>query len=149
MDFKNEEISNVLLVTHFDKDEKRIIMQDEFTKTKISQKEKGFSLVYIDTLKELIGVLDSAKEVFILIDLLTESMDKEYKLSLSYKDLMKSYKVSKYQATKIITTLKKYDVIRGSRGKYISNPFIIVPKGLDDIDVARFQYEWRTNANSL
>lgn len=135
-------ISEVKLVTHWDKENKVIVMQDEYVKTRVNLKEKGYNLVYLDNLRDLVSYLSTTKEVFAVIDLLKEEVNKNYTLEIDYKKCMKIYNMSKYQANHFLATLKKCDVIRGSRGKYLVNPYYIVPSNIDDSVVANMQVKW-------
>lgn len=137
-----ENYTNHTLITTINPINNEIIKQDKYTKTSINQKAKGYSLVYLDNLREIFLYLKNVKEVYILLDLLEVETSKDYSLDISYKDLMRAYKMTRNASQEFITVLKKYGVIRGSRGKYRVNPYYVVPKGISDLIVAKYQRRW-------
>ena len=130
------------LVSSYDKKLGRIITQDRYTRRRISQKEKGYKLVYTDNLKQLFLAFTTPLECAITMDILSE-LTNSYRLDLNYTRLIEEYGLSKYQASKLISTLKKENVLKGGRGKYVVNPFYIVPSRMDDEEVTKSQARWR------
>jgi len=68
-------------------------------------------------------------------------------LNLTYKILMDEFDVSDKKAKTFIKKMKDVGFLRGSRGIYITNPFIFVPYGMNDKSISEHQREWNTRLN--
>ena len=140
----NSNVVNHKLVTYVDPETGLHVKQDTWQtkERKINHKFPGYNLVYVDRLKEYLLNFDSTKAVFVILDLLSNEVSKDFMLKVDYKFIMRLYQYGESSAKKIIKTMKDIDMIRGSRGVYKVNPFLIIPKGGSDSLVTREQDEW-------
>lgn len=140
----NSKIVNHKLVTYVDPETGLHIKQDTWQtkETKINNKFPGYNLVYVDRLKEYLLNFDSTKAVFVVLDLLSNEVSKDFYLKVDYKFIMRLYQYGETSAKKIVKIMKDTDMIRGSRGVYKVNPFLIIPRGVSDSLVTREQDEW-------
>ena len=140
----NSEIVNHKLVTYVDPETGLHVKQDTWQtkERKINNKFPGYNLVYVDRLKEYLLNFDSTKAVFVVLDLLSNEVSRDFCLKVDYKFIMRLYQYGETSAKKIVKTMKEADIIRGSRGVYKVNPFLIIPKGVSDSLVTREQDEW-------
>ena len=140
----NSKIVNHKLVTYVDPETGLHIKQDTWQtkETKINNKFPGYNLVYVDRLKEYLLNFDSTKAVFVVLDLLSNEVSKDFYLKVDYKFIMRLYQYGETSAKKIVKIMKDTDMIRGSRGVYKVNPFLIIPRGVADSLVTREQDEW-------
>lgn len=136
-----EIITNHTLISEVDKISGNIIQQDEFIHKKIPQKARGFRLIYTDGLELLLNNFNSS-ETLIILDLFCKKLTKKYILRLTYKSLIKDYGINKTKATSIITRLKTLDFLRGNRGRYEANPYLVVPVKCPDRVTAIAQARW-------
>lgn len=145
-----EIVKNHKMITHVDPKTGEHIIQDEWVTTKKQKlnKEKGFNLVYIFYLKDVLLEFDSAKAIYCVLDILSEIVKTDFTLELTYKDIMKIYNYEEAQAKRIMAKLKKTGVIKGSRGIYDVNPFLVIPKNSNDSLVTKKQNSWHSiNSN--
>ena len=130
------------LVSRFDAETNEMIAQDEFIVRSKNLKAPGYHLVYMQELKETLLMCKSVTQVYIILDILTEKIDKEFKLELTYQDLAKEYNVSLSTATNILAIMKQSCIIKGSNGVYDVNPFLVIPKRVRDDVVTFKQARW-------
>ena len=130
------------LVSRFDAETNEMIAQDEFIIRSKNLKAPGYQLVYMQELKETLLMCKSVTQVYIILDILTEKIDKEFKLELTYQDLAKEYNVSLSTATNILAIMKQSCIIKGSNGVYDVNPFLVIPKRVRDDVVTFKQARW-------
>ena len=137
-------VVNHKLVTYVDPETGLHVKQDTWQtkERKINNKFPGYNLVYVDRLKEYLLSFDSTKAVFVVLDLLSNEVSKDFCLKVDYKFIMRLYQYGETSAKKIIKTMKDIDMIRGSRGVYKVNPFLVIPRGVADSLVTREQDEW-------
>ena len=140
----NSEIVNHKLVTYVDPETGLHVKQDTWQtkERKINNKFPGYNLVYVDRLKEVLLYFPSVKACFVVLDLLSNEVSKDFTFKVDYKFIAKLYQYSEVNASRIIKTMKEADIIRGTRGVYKVNPFLIIPKGVSDSLVTREQDEW-------
>ena len=130
------------LVSRFDAETNEMIAQDEFIIRSKNLKAPGYQLVYMQELKETLLMCKSVTQVYIILDILTEKIDKEFKLELTYQDLAKEYNVSLSTATNILAIMKQSCIIKGSNGVYDVNPYLVIPKRVRDDVVTFKQARW-------
>ena len=130
------------LVSRFDAETNEMIAQDEFIVRSKNLKAPGYQLVYMQELKETLLMCKSVTQVYIILDILTEKIDKEFKLELTYQDLAKEYNVSLSTATNILAIMKQSCIIKGSNGVYDVNPYLVIPKRVRDDVVTFKQARW-------
>lgn len=137
-------VVNHRLVTYVDPETGLHVKQDTWQtkERKINNKFPGYNLVYVDRLKEYLVSFDSTKAVFVVLDLLSNEVSKDFVLKVDYKFIMRLYQYGETSAKKIVKTMKDTGMIRGSRGVYKVNPFLIIPRGVSDSLVTREQDEW-------
>ena len=137
-------VVNHRLVTYVDPETGLHIKQDTWQtkERKVNNKFPGYNLVYVDRLKEYLLSFDSTKAVFVILDLLSNEVSKDFYLKVDYRFIMRLYQYGETSAKKIIKTMKDIDMIRGSRGVYKVNPFLIIPRGVADSLVTREQDDW-------
>lgn len=137
-------VVNHRLVTYVDPETGLHVKQDTWqTKEKrINNKFPGYNLVYVDRLKEVLLYFPSVKACFVVLDLLSNEVSKDFTFKVDYKFIAQLYQYSEVNASRIIKTMKEADIIRGSRGVYKVNPFLIIPRGVSDSLVTREQDEW-------
>lgn len=141
---KKSEIINHKLVTYVDPETGLHIKQDTWQtkERKVNNKFPGYNLVYVDRLKEVLLYFPSVKACFAVLDLLSNEVSKDFIFKVDYKFIAKLYQYSEVNASRIIKLMKEADIIRGSRGVYKVNPFLIIPRGVADSLVTREQDEW-------
>lgn len=130
------------LVSRFDAETNEMIAQDEFKVRSKNLKAPGYQLVYMQELKETLLMCKSVTQVYIILDILAEKIDKEFKLELTYQDLAKEYNVSLSTATNILAIMKQSCIIKGSNGVYDVNPYLVIPKRVRDDVVTFKQARW-------
>lgn len=130
------------LVSRFDAETNEMIAQDEFIIRSKNLKAPGYQLVYMQELKETLLMCKSVTQVYIILDILTEKIDKNFKLELTYQDLAKEYNVSLSTATNILAIMKQSCIIKGSNGLYDVNPYLVIPKRVKDDIVTLKQAKW-------
>lgn len=137
-------VVNHKLVTYVDPETGLHVKQDTWQtkERKINNKFPGYNLVYVDRLKEYLLSFDSTKAVFVVLDLLSNEVSKDFCLKVDYRFIMRLYQYGETSAKKVIKTMKDIDMIRGSRGVYKVNPFLIIPRGVADSLVTREQDDW-------
>ena len=137
-------VVNHKLVTYVDPETGLHVKQDTWQtkERKINNKFPGYNLVYVDRLKEVLLYFPSVKACFVVLDLLSNEVSKDFTFKVDYKFIAKLYQYSEVNASRIIKTMKEADIIRGSRGVYKVNPFLIIPRGVADSLVTREQDEW-------
>lgn len=139
---KTMAIEQYKLVSRFDAETNEMIAQDEFIVRSKNLKAPGYQLVYMQELKETLLMCKSVTQVYIILDILTEKIDKEFKLELTYQDLAKEYNVSLSTATNILAIMKQSCIIKGSNGVYDVNPYLVIPKRVRDDVVTFKQARW-------
>ena len=87
----------------------------------------------------------SVTQVYIILDILTEKVTKDFKLELTYQELAKEYNVSLSTATNILAIMKQSCIIKGSNGLYDVNPYLVIPKRVKDDIVTLKQAKWGAN----
>ena len=130
------------LVSRFDAETNEMIAQDEFILRKKNTKAKGYQLVYMQELMETALLCKSVEQWYIIMDLLTNVVKLDFKLNIDYKELAKMYNISETSASRTIAIMKKNCIIKGNRGSYDVNPFLVIPKGTKDDVVALKQARW-------
>lgn len=137
-------VVNHKLVTYVDPETGLHVKQDTWQtkERKVNNKFPGYNLVYVDRLKEVLLYFPSVKACFVVLDLLSNEVSKDFTFKVDYKFIAKLYQYSEVNASRIIKTMKEVDIIRGSRGVYKVNPFLIIPRGVSDSLVTREQDEW-------
>lgn len=136
------QIKNHVLNTTFN-DKGEMICQDKWQEVSIQNKAKGYRLIYIDDLMEIILRCSSVENVYMLLDILVKMTKKDYSFNYTATQLQKVYKeVSVKTLARLITFMKTNDIIRGSRGKYKVNPYLVIPKFASDEVVAKAQQDW-------
>lgn len=140
----NSNVVNHKLVTYVDPETGLHVKQDTWQtkERKVNNKFPGYNLVYVDRLKEYLLSFDSTKAVFVVLDLLSNEVSKDFCLKVDYRFIMRLYQYGETSAKKVIKTMKEINMIRGSRGVYKVNPFLIIPRGVADSLVTREQDEW-------
>nr|DAR34958.1 MAG TPA: Firmicute plasmid replication protein (RepL) [Caudoviricetes sp.] len=137
-------VVNHKLVTYVDPETGLHVKQDTWQtkERKVNNKFPGYNLVYVDRLKEVLLYFPSVKACFAVLDLLSNEVSKDFTFKVDYKFIAQLYQYSEVNASRIIKLMKEADIIRGSRGVYKVNPFLIIPKGVSDSLVTREQDEW-------
>lgn len=130
------------LVSRFDAETNEMIAQDEFILRKKNMKAKGYRLVYMQELIETALLCKSIEQWYIIMDLLTNVVKLDFKLDIDYKELAKMYNISETSASRTIAIMKKNCIIKGNRGIYDVNPFLVIPKGAKDDIVTLKQIRW-------
>lgn len=130
------------LVSRFDAETNEMIAQDEFILRKKNMKAKGYNLVYMQELIETALLCKSIEQWYIVMDILTNVVKQDFKLNITYKEIAKTYNVSETIANRIIGFMKKGCIIKGNRGIYDVNPFLVIPKGAKDDIVTLKQIRW-------
>lgn len=130
------------LVSRFDTETNEMIAQDEFIIRSKNLKAPGYQLVYMQELKEILLMCKSVTQVYIILDILTEKVDKNFMLELTYQDLAKEYNVSLSTATNILAIMKQSCIIKGSNGVYDVNPYLVIPRRVKDDVVTFKQARW-------
>ena len=124
------------LVSRFDAETNEMIAQDEFIVRSKNLKAPGYQLVYMQELKETLLMCKSVTQVYIILDILTEAVTKDFTLEMTYQDLAKEYNVSLSTATNILAIMKQSCIIKGS------NPYLVIPKRVRDDVVTFKQARW-------
>ena len=81
------------LVSRFDAETNEMIAQDEFIVRSKNLKAPGYQLVYMQELKETLLICKSVTQVYIILDILTEAVTKDFTLEMTYQELSKTYNV--------------------------------------------------------
>lgn len=131
--------------TIIDNESNQLIYQDLWKKKIMNQKEKGYRLVYIQNIMEVMLMINSTKDSYILLDILSNRLKNSYEVLIDYKEISKYYNISNSRGRKFITKMKSLDLLRGDRGKYIANPYLVIPYGMSDKEVTINQIKWSNN----
>ena len=130
------------LVSRFDAETNEMIAQDEFIIRSKNLKAPGYQLVYMQELKETLLMCKSVTQVYIILDILTEAVTKDFTLEMTYQELAKTYNVSISTATNILAMMKQACIIKGSNGLYNVNPYLVIPSRVKDDVVTFKQARW-------
>lgn len=135
---------NHVLRTYVDPNTGEVIKQDEFVKIVGKRKLNGFRLVYLDNILSLLTKFNTIREAYIGIDIIGKvSMSNNYEVTFNIDELAKYYQVKPWVTKRVLATLKANDVLEGGRGKYMYNPFFIIPRYMSDDMVGAMQNRWK------
>ena len=124
-----KEYTNHVLRTYVDPETGEIIKQDEFVEVSKGKKLKGFRLTYMNNLIALASRFNNTSEFVIGAHILCDMPTKmSYEIKLD-----------------VIKSLRECQAIVGSRGEYLVNPFLVVPKYMPDDLVLFAQQQWKLN----
>lgn len=138
-----EEKETHILNTFVDEETNKIVKQDKWIGRSVNQKKSGYNLVYMDNLIDIIRYFTKA-QIEIVLDCLTEHIyPKDFTLDfVSYKALAKEYSMSESSARKLITAMRKADVVRKTSKGYLVNPYLVLPRKMSDERITMFQIDW-------
>lgn len=135
---------NHVLRTYVDANTGEVIKQDEFVKIVGKRKLNGFRLVYLDNVLSLLTKFNTIREAYIGIDIISRvSMGNNYEVVFNINEVAKYYGVKSWVARRVLATLKNEGVLMGCRGKYMYNPFFIIPRYMSDDMVGAMQNRWK------
>lgn len=130
------------LITRFDPKTNEMVTQDEFILRRKNMKAKGYNLVYMQELMETALLCKSIEQWYIVMDILTNVVKSDFRLKITYSEISKIYHISETSASRVIAFMKKACIIKGNRGDYEVNPFLVIPKGTSDSVVTAKQNKW-------
>ena len=141
-----KEYTNHVLRTYVDPETGEIIKQDEFVEVSKGKKLKGFRLTYMNNLIALASRFNNTSEFVIGAHILCDMPTKmSYEIKLDVKSLALQYRVKPWVIKRVIKSLKNCQAIVGSRGEYLVNPFLVVPRYMPDDLVLFAQQQWKLN----
>ncbi len=132
-------ISNHKLDTAYDNNGNRIY-SDKWKETIVTESKGGWRKYYMSGL-DIFEVCISRLENQMARHLI-ESTRKGFILNITIKDLQNKFDISDKKAKTFIKKMRDIDYIRGSRGIYMTNPFMFIPYGMSDKDIAMAQNAW-------
>ena len=77
-----------------------------------------------------------------MLRLMIEKTKRGFVLQLSNSDIEKEFSISDKKVKTFIKKMKDANFIRGSRGVYITNPFMFIPHGMNDAEISTAQESW-------
>ena len=132
-----------LLESRIDPKTGDIILQDRYKKEEDEKAkyQKGWRRMYMSLL-DLYSVCTSSKENQMLKYLISNTK-RGFVLEIKNSDLEKKLGASTGAVSKFMKKMKANDFLRGSTRVYKTNPFVFIPYGCSDEEIARAQEEWK------
>jgi len=135
----SKSITKHKLETTYD-DTGRQIHQDKWVNVNIAESAGGWRKYYMSGL-DLYDVCVSKLENHMLRYMI-EQTKKGFILNMRNDKLIKVFNISDRKAKTFIKKMKDAEFIRGGAGVYITNPFMFIPYGTTDKDIASAQEDW-------
>lgn len=137
-----------LLETRIDSNTGQIILQDRYKKEDYEniKYQKGWRRMYMSLL-DLYSVCTSSKENQML-QFLLENIKRGFVLEVKNIDLEQKFGASTGAVSKFMKKMKANDFLRGSSRVYKTSPFVFIPYGTTDKEIAQAQEEWKKESNN-